>query len=87
MARVLLRAIGVAVVYFLIGITNAQESIPEARMAETVARVCVAGMRSGEALTLEQFGDQFALHQTRSGETELEQARGQPWVRLSLNGV
>lgn len=59
---------------------------PEAQMAQTIARVCVAGMRSGEVLSVEQFGDQFVFERTRRGVTWLRQARGQPWVRLSING-
>jgi hypothetical protein len=65
---------------------RAQWASPEAQMAETIARVCVAGMRSGEALSVEQFGDQFVFQRTRRGVTWLKEARGQPWVRLAING-
>jgi hypothetical protein len=75
-----------AAVFTLIGEVRAQEEDAAARMAETIVRVCVAGMRSGEPITLEQLDDQFVFDEVERGVTWLRQARGQPWVRLSING-
>ncbi|MBL8546085.1 MAG: hypothetical protein JNL81_06455 [Hyphomonadaceae bacterium] len=55
-------------------------------MADTIVRVCFAAMQSGQPLTLEDFGDQFVSDGAERGITKLRQARGQPWVRIRLNG-
>ena len=68
------------------GRAGAQEATLAAQMAETIAQVCVAAMRSGEPVTLEQFGSQFVFHEVKRGQTWLKQARGQPWIRLAING-
>jgi hypothetical protein len=68
------------------GSSELSEANPAAAMAATIARVCVAAMRTGEMLSLDDFGAQFVFDETRRGVTTLRHARGQPWVRLSING-
>lgn len=55
-------------------------------MAQTIARVCLESMREPRELGPGDFGDQFVLEDVDDGVTRLRQARGQPWVRLRLNG-
>ena len=65
---------------------SAQELSREARMAQTIAQVCLESMRTARDLQAEDFGEQFVLEGVEDGVTRLRQARGEPWVRLRLNG-
>jgi hypothetical protein len=87
MASVLFRLLVAATAaVLLVGEVHAQDQDNDARMAATIARVCVAGMRSGEPLTVEQFGDQFVLDRVADDVTWLKHAPGQPWVHRAING-
>lgn len=83
-ARVLLMAIALAAL--TTAAVSAQELSPETRMAQTISEVCLESMREPRELGPDDFGDQFVLEEVDDGVTRLSQARGQPWVRLRLNG-
>lgn len=70
------------------GLAAAQSlSSPAERMAATIGARCIAALHTGEVLEPEDFGDQFVVDRVQNGTTRLRQARGQPWVRLSLNDI
>lgn len=69
-----------------VGFAASQEQSREQRMARTLHDVCVASMLTGRAVDPSDFGDVLRVTRTkRDGSTELQQARGWPWVRVRVN--
>lgn len=86
-SRLIATSAAIVAAMCLAAVAHAQDTNPTARMAQTIVQVCLAAMRSGEALTLEQFGDQFEFDEIENGVTWLQHARGQPWIRLAINAA